>query len=97
LALLYPSRQYFRGEGILNEGLNGSLKRPRAEERIEAGVRKYGLGFFGNHELYLAIGHAAREEGELNIDYREYAVLAEALEDDGLVDAVDELGLEARA
>ena len=80
----------------MQQRLDSALERPRPEEGIEAYVGEESLGLLGHIQPDFPVGHATREKGDLDVDYREDAVLGQTLEHDCLVDAVDELGLEGR-
>ncbi len=92
LALEHGHRQR-----ILNQPLDRPLERPRAERRIVAFLGEHALRLGRHLERDLALGEQLLEPRELEVDDLLDLLGAERVEDDDVVDAVEELGLERAA
>src|SRR5919108_3833761 len=86
--------QHGHRQGILNQPLNRPLERPRAKGRIVTLLGEQTLGIRRYEDRNLAIGEQTLEALELKIHNFLDLFLREGPEDDDVVDAVQELGLE---
>ncbi len=85
------------GEGILDLALDGPLERPGAEDRVVANADHMLPGIGREHEFDVPFGEALAQDAELDLDNLLQVLDREAVEDDGFVDAIQELGPEELA
>ena len=81
---------------ILHQLLDGALQRTRSEVRVVALREEQVFCRVGELERDLAIGQQAANVFEPQLDDLDQLLFAERAEDDDVVDAVQELGLEVR-
>ena len=88
------TREHHSRQRVLDQTLDGAFEGPCAEVRIEALVgQEPGGGVRGSY-LEALIGEQPVEVGELDVDDLFDVLLGEAVEDQDLVDAIEELGPE---
>src|SRR5215813_10056539 len=87
----------FHRQRVLDHILNGAFQRTRAVDRVKALARQKLFGRIVEPKSDLALFEHAAQRFELNLDDPAQLLDPQALEDDHVVDAVEELRLELRA
>ena len=82
------------GEGVFESLLDGAFEGAGAEGGVVAFVHEQVLGTVGDADGEVVVGESFGDVTELDVDDLTELVLAEGFEDDGFVDAVEELGPE---
>ena len=82
-------------QGLDDLLLDRALQGPRAVDRVEAFDGEEFLGRVGEFELDLAVGEPLTDFGQLDVDDGLDLFLAQRVEDDDVVDAVEQLRSEA--
>src|SRR5437867_196746 len=89
-----PALEHREGERILNQLLDRPLERTRPEGWIVALLGEHALRFRRHLERDLAVGEQAFEALELQVDDALDLLGPKGTEENRVVDAVEELGLE---
>ena len=94
IAVQHLAVQNLQRQRILHQLLDGPLQRTSAEVRIEAFGEQQILGGVGELDGNLALSQQAAHILETKLDDFDQLLLAERAEDDDVIHAVEELGLE---